>query len=131
MEISYLCPLLHVFDMNESLQFYCERLGFRIHEKAGEPNDLGWVWLKWKNTDLMLNTAYETPDRPTIPDPVRKSAHSDTAIYFGCPDVEEMYHFLLSKGLKPEEPKITSYGMKQLYLQDPDGYTLCFQWNID
>ena len=28
----------------------------------------------------------------------------------------------------PNNPIDTSYGMKQLYLKDPDGYELCFQW---
>jgi glyoxylase I family protein len=26
------------------------------------------------------------------------------------------------------EPKVAPYGMKQLYVRDPDGYGLCFQW---
>jgi len=25
-------------------------------------------------------------------------------------------------------PSVAPYGMKQLYLQDPDRYELCFQW---
>jgi glyoxylase I family protein len=25
-------------------------------------------------------------------------------------------------------PKVAPYGMKQLYVKDPDGYVLCFQW---
>lgn len=128
MEIQYLCPLLQVFDMNTSLKFYCEVLGFHIHESAGEKNDLGWVWLKRNNTDLMLNTAYETPDRPERPDTTRFAAHNDTILYFGCPDVDEAYQILLSKGLKLEPPTVAPYGMKQLYLHDPDGYGICFQW---
>jgi glyoxylase I family protein len=31
-------------------------------------------------------------------------------------------------GIKAEEPKVSWYGMKQVYLTDPDGYLLCFQW---
>ena len=27
-----------------------------------------------------------------------------------------------------KEPKVAPYGMRQLYLTDPDGYGLCFQW---
>jgi catechol 2,3-dioxygenase-like lactoylglutathione lyase family enzyme len=46
MQIQYVCALLQVFDMNKSLQFYCEILGFTIHESAGEKDDIGWVWLK-------------------------------------------------------------------------------------
>ena len=130
MQIQYICTLLQVFDMKTSLQFYCEALGFTIHQFAGEKDDIGWVWLKWETNDLMLNTAYETPDRPEKPDAVRVSAHADTTIYFGTPDVDAIYEDLLSKGVKLDPPKIAPYGMKQLYLTDPDGYNLCFQWAV-
>lgn len=130
MEIQSLCPLLQVFDMKTSLYFYCDVLGFTIHQSAGTPEDLGWVWLKRQNIDLMLNTLYETPDRPIHPDPLRNEAHADTAIYFGCPDVDDMYNFLKSKGFASKPPQIAHYGMKQLYLHDPDGYTICFQWAV-
>ena len=128
MEIQYLCPLLQVFDMNTSLKFYCEVLGFTIHEQAGEPDDLGWVWLKWNNSDLMLNTAYEKHDRPAHSEAARVAAHEDTCLYFGCPNVDEAYQALLAKGVKLDPPTVASYGMKQLYCFDPDGYQLCFQW---
>jgi glyoxylase I family protein len=128
MDIQYLCPLLEVFDMNMSLKFYCEVLGFTIHESAGDKDNLDWVWLKWKSIDLMLNTAYETPYRPERPDVARVAAHHDATLYFGCPNVDEAYQILLAKGLKLDPPTIAPYGMKQLYLLDPDGYNLCFQW---
>jgi glyoxylase I family protein len=58
------------------------------------------------------------------------AAHDDTALYFGCPDVDEAYQSLLAKGLKVDPPRIASYGMKQLYFYDPDGYNICFQWKV-
>jgi glyoxylase I family protein len=128
MEIQYLCPLLQVFDMSTSLKFYCEVLGFHIHESAGEKDNLDWVWLKWNNTDLMLNTAYEAPYRPERADAARVAAHDDTALYLGCANIDEAYQILLSKGLKLSPPTVAPYGMKQLYFHDPDGYSLCFQW---
>ena len=128
MEVQYLCPLIQVFDMNVSLQFYCEVLGFSIHQSAGEKDNLDWVWLKWNNADLMLNTAYETPYRPAQREATRVASHDDTILYFGCPDVDEAYQILLLKGLKLSPPNVAPYGMKQLYLHDPDGYGLCFQW---
>ena len=33
-----------------------------------------------------------------------------------------------SKGIALDAPQVAHYGMKQLYLKDPDGYTICFQW---
>jgi glyoxylase I family protein len=126
MEVQYLCPLIQVFDMQTSLKFYCEILGFTVHQSAGENPD--WVWLKWNDTDLMLNTAYETPFRPDQPDNARVAAHEDTILFFGCPDVQRAYDTLLSKGVKLNPPALASYGMMQLYFSDPDGYGICFQW---
>jgi hypothetical protein len=38
------------------------------------------------------------------------------------------YRSLRAQGLDVEEPAIRHYGMKQLSVRDPDGYSLCFQW---
>jgi hypothetical protein len=35
------------------------------------------------------------------------------------------------KGLDMKEPKVAPYGMKQLYVRDPDGYGICFQWKAN
>ena len=127
LEVTYLTPLLQVFDMPRALEFYCGVLGFEIVESAGPPGDMGWAWLRLGNTNLMLNTQYELPDRPAAPDPARAKAHQDTALYFGCADVDAVYRELKSRNVALDEPKIAPYGMKQLYLHDPDGLIICFQ----
>jgi uncharacterized glyoxalase superfamily protein PhnB len=79
----------------------------------------------------MLNTAYEEDDRPAVPDPARIEAHGDTILYFGCPDVDAAYRDLKARGIDVDEPQVAPYGMKQLYLSDPDGYALCFEWSSE
>jgi glyoxylase I family protein len=32
------------------------------------------------------------------------------------------------RGVATKEPKVAPYVMKQVYVSDPDGYNLCFQW---
>jgi len=128
-EIRGLAPLLQVFDMPASIRFYCGGLGFEIVGNDGKASpDFDWVLLRWNGAELMLNTAYERGQRPPNPDPARIAAHEDTCVYFGCPDVDGAYSHLQAKGIKSETPKVAPYGMKQLYLKDPDGYALCFQW---
>ena len=128
-DVRGLAPLLSVFDMPTSIKFYCEGLGFEIVATDNLPAPhFGWVLLRLKGTDLMLNTAYDEGERPPAPDPTRIAAHQDAAIYFGCPDVDGAYAHLREKGISTKEPRIAPYGMKQLYLTDPDGYLLCFQW---
>lgn len=120
-----LCPLIQVFDMDVSLRFYCDLLGFEIVEKS--PGG-GWAWLRRGDAELMLNTAYDDDDRPQTPDPVRLFGHQDTGLFIGCPDVDGAYEYLCSKGVGVSKPKVAWYGMKQMYLKDPDGFGICFQW---
>ncbi len=128
-DVRHLTPLLEVFDMPTSIAFYRDVLGFKIvmdDGKAVPDND--WVCLELNDVYVMLNTAYERGHRPTAPDPKRIAAHHDTCLYFGCPDPDAAYEYLRDKGVKLKPPSTAPYGMRQLYLTDPDNYNLCFQW---
>jgi glyoxylase I family protein len=132
-EIRGMVPLLQVFDMPTSIAFYRDVLGFEVISSTnpGPPSQddhFGWALLRLNGVELMLNTAYEDDARPPAPDPARIAAHDDTAIYFGCPDVDAAYAYLRERGVNVKAPTIAPYGMKQLYVADPDGFNLCFQW---
>ena len=117
-----LVPLLQVFDLPTSIAFYREVLGFELI--AGD--DSWWAMLKLGEATLMLNTAYEDAERPAAPDLPRMRGHADVALYFSCPDTDAVYAHLRGKGWDVNAPVITSYGMKQLGIKDPDGFELCF-----
>jgi glyoxylase I family protein len=131
-EIQGLSPLLQVFDMATSIRFYRDMLGFAVTGASpalsDNPVDVNWVMLQQCNATVMLNTAFEPEHRPAAPEPVRVNHHDDTCLYFECPDVDGAYEHLRAKGLELAKPKVAYYGMKQLYLKDPDGFGLCFQW---
>src|SRR5438270_11357323 len=71
-DIQGMTPLLQVFDMATSLEFYCGVLGFEIvaTDKTAAPNH-NWVWLRLNSVDLMLNTAYDCDERPPVPNASR------------------------------------------------------------
>lgn len=131
-EIQGVAPLLQVFDMLTSIRFYRDILGFSVVNTSpalsANPDDVDWAMLRLNDTTLMLNTAYEAEHRPSVPERTRLVSHDDTCLYFGCPDVDSTYLYLQSQGLKLKAPKVAHYGMKQLYLKDPDGFGICFQW---
>ena len=120
-------PLIQVFDMPKSLSFYRDILGFAVVAQSEPGDDFDWGMLKLDDMLLMLNTAYEKNNRPAVPDPTRVSAHDDTALFFECADPDAAYEYLRSKGFGVKAPTVTDYGMRQVYVSDPDGYSLCFQ----
>lgn len=127
-KVEGLVPLIQVFDMPASVAFYRDVLGFEIVAQSAPGDDFDWGLLRLDGAELMLNTAYERDARPAAPDAIRLAAHQDMALFFAARDVDGIFEHLRQRGVDARPPTVAPYGMKQLYLSDPDGYTLCFQW---
>ena len=127
LRIGGFATLLQVFDMPTSLAFYRDVLGFEVASDVPEDGRCDWMLLQLHGSELMLNTAYEAGDRPSVPDPARIAAHADTGLFFGCSDVDAACLTLQHRGVVVNPPVVPDYGMRQLYLKDPDGYEICLQ----
>jgi uncharacterized glyoxalase superfamily protein PhnB len=119
-----LTPLLQVFDMRTSVAWYRDVLGFEVLQTHEPDGHFYWAMLQLGNARLMLNAAYEDELRPPKPPSTK---HDDVTLYFACADVDAAYDHVLMKGVVVSPPKVAYYGMKQLYVKDPDGFELCFQ----
>ena len=123
--------LFEVSDMNAALDHY-RALGFVAIDRSPEIVDGGeryshWCWLRRDGAELMLNTAYETiAERPAAPEAAAKRA----CLFIGCDDVDALHAEFVARGVTCGAPKDAPYGMRQLYLTDPDGFGLCFQQRI-
>ena len=124
-------PLILVYDVPTAVAFYRDVLGFEVLNTSKPFDDakdnFGWVLLRLGSVELMLNNMYEDNARPAQPDEVRSRHHSDTVIYFLVRDVDKVYAYLLSRHLSVHPPTDTYYGMRQVGVTDPDGYSLVFQ----
>ena len=125
-------PLLNVFDMPRALAFYCNLLGFSIvsaspEVETAEGRFSHWVWLRFGGAELMLNTQYDSNERPMHPPNARSDFHGDTCLYIGCANVELAYRQLTERGLQAEPPKMAPYGLQLFSVKDPDGYVCVFQ----
>lgn len=127
LRIGGFATLLQVFDMPTSLAFYRDVLGFQAASEVPADDRCDWVMLTLHGSELMLNTAFEAHERPAVPDPARIAAHSDVILYFDCEDVDAAYAYLRERHVAAKEPAVAFYGMKQVYLKDPDGYEICLQ----
>jgi glyoxylase I family protein len=124
-----LTPLIGVFDMPRALAFYRDTLGFSVvfaspEVETAEGRFSHYMWLRFGQAEIMLNTQYDSNERPAQP-PENRSR--DAVFYIHCSDVELAYQELTTRGLKAELPKVAPYGLKLFSVEDPDGYTIVFQ----
>ncbi|MDB5340478.1 MAG: hypothetical protein JWN70_6097, partial [Planctomycetaceae bacterium] len=51
--------------------------------------------------------------------------------YFNCGDIDALHAEFAQRGLHLNPPIVAFYGLKQVFLTDPDGYELCFQSPVE
>ena len=113
-------PLLAVEDMDRSIDFYRDRLGFAMVGHAESKGHLFWCRLERGGSSLMLQRANEE-DGPA------EARGRGIAFYFVCDDADAMYTELSGRGMQLTPPSVADYGMKQLFVPEPDGYSICFE----
>jgi uncharacterized glyoxalase superfamily protein PhnB len=64
-------------------------------------------------------------------DNLRQPRGAGITLYIHCDDAQDVFLRLLERGMEVDPPITTFYGMKQVYVTDPDGYGLCFQNPVD
>lgn len=115
-----LWPLLFVEDLPRSLEFYRDRLGFETAGEAQADGRVFWCRLRRGGASIMLQQA-EAEDGPA------QSRGRGVALYLVCDDVDALRQEFVDRGVALGEPEITEYGMKQVFVPDPDGYSVCFE----
>ena len=115
-----LAPLLYVDDIQRSVDFYCQMLGFTVSARWEPEGKLAWCRLERDGVPLMLQQANEE-DAPAA------SRGRGVVFFFQCNDAGTLHAELSSRGLPLSPPEAAFYGMNQVFVKDPDGYELCFQ----
>lgn len=109
-----------VQDMQRSAQFYQETLGFEMVEQWTPDGKLSWCKLRRGGTAIMLQLACDEDGDPG-------SWPNGMSLFVHCEDADAVYAEFVARGADVKPPSVSFYGMKQLFLRDPDGYELCFQ----
>ena len=122
--IRQLWPLLFVQDIEQSIRFYRDQLGFTLANQADSNGKRFWCRLERGGAAIMLQQA-EAGDGPP------EDRGHGVAFYFICDDADAMFAELQSRGVKVNPPAVAYYGMKQLFVPEPDGYSICFESETD
>jgi catechol 2,3-dioxygenase-like lactoylglutathione lyase family enzyme len=125
--INQAVPFFAVPSMENSLRFYVDGLGFEMTHKWIHHDKIEWCCLQRGGGSIMLQEfRKEGPDARAFEGKLGEGI----AICFICEDALELYHELITRGIKVSEPFVGN-GMWVIRLSDPDGYKLEFESNTD
>jgi uncharacterized glyoxalase superfamily protein PhnB len=113
-------PFFMVSNMEASLRFYIDGLGFRRTKKWVVDDKIRWCWLEIGRAAIMLQEY--NPDSPLT----TAKLGQGVSLCFQCRDALAVYHDALSRGLEPQRPFVGN-NMWVTILIDPDGYKLDFE----
>jgi lactoylglutathione lyase len=120
-------PFFVVSNIQESLRFYVEGLGFHMTKKWIDDGILRWCWLELGGAALMLQQRRTEGHDASAP---AAKVGEGVSIAFQCQDALVIYRDATSRGLAAEEPFVGN-AMWVVILRDPDGYKLDFESPTD
>ena len=125
--LTQVVPFLGVTDMERSLRFYLEGLGFTLKNKWEPEGRIRWCWLTRGGASIMLQEFVTEGHGGQRPDGVLGQGVS---VCFQCEDAVALYHEFRSRALEPSEPFVGN-NMWVTCINDPDGYKLDFESATD
>jgi lactoylglutathione lyase len=125
--VTQVVPFFRVSEMNRSLRFYMDDLGFAMKHKWVVDEQLRWCWLQVGGAARMLQ-AY-TKEGPHASEPSGRLGEGDS-LAFQCPDAVALYREFISRGVEASEPQVGN-SLWVTCLSDPDGYRIDFESPTD
>jgi lactoylglutathione lyase len=109
-------PFFRVTNMEASLHYYVDGLGFEMTKKW-IPNDrIEWCWLQLGDAALMLQTFRKPPEQ---------RVGVGVSICFQCQDALQIYRDVTSRGIQASRPMVGN-ALWVTGMTDPDGYRIEF-----
>lgn len=116
-------PFFMVSNIEASLGYYVDGLGFRMAKQWIDEGKLKWCWLQHGGAALMLQE-YRKDRMPT------GRFGEGVSVCFQCSDALSIYHAAAARGIKAKRPFVGN-AMWVVSFSDPDGYKLDFESPTD
>ena len=125
--VSQAVPFFHVSDMERSLGFYVDGLGFELRNTWEVDGRVRWCWLAHGGAALMLQQFATEGHDSWAPE---GKVGEGVAIFFLCDDALAFYRQVKARGVEAKRPFVGN-GCWVVGLVDPDGYKLDFESRTD
>ena len=120
-------PFFGVTDMEASLRFYVDGLGFKIKnrwipapEERNPDGRIRWCWLQLGEAAIMLQE-FLSEHRP------KETLGTGASVCFMCEDALALYREFNSRGVKTRRRPYVGNQLWVVPVTDPDGYRMEFE----
>jgi carbamoyltransferase len=125
--VSEVVPFLAVSDMQRSLSYYVDGLGFTLQQQWVDDGKLRWCRLARGGAALMLQEFRGEGHDSWQP---QGKLGEGVTLVFICADAVGVYREAVVRGLRASEPEVGN-NMWVTSLTDPDGYRIDFESDTD
>jgi catechol 2,3-dioxygenase-like lactoylglutathione lyase family enzyme len=125
--VKHAVPFFGVTNVEASVRYYVDGLGFRMVNKWIHEGKLSWCMLQHGSAALMLQEFWRDGERTGRPE---GKLGAGVSICFVCQDALAIYREVLSRGIEASRPFVGN-GMWVTSVSDPDGYRLDFESYTD
>ena len=120
-------PFFAVSNIERSIRYYVDGLGFEMTKKWIDEGKLRWCWLQNGDAAMMLQEfRTEGDDSRTL----QGKLGEGVSICFICKDALAIYRDIKSHGIEASRPFVGN-GMWVTSMSDPDGYRIDFESYTD
>ena len=127
MNVKQAVPFFRVSNMEASLRYYIDGIGFKMTKKWIDEGKLRWCWLQLEGAALMLQEFRKEGHDSWVP---KGKVGEGVSICFQCEDALAIYRDITSRGIQASRPFVGNR-MWVTSLSDPDSYKIEFDSPTD
>lgn len=124
MTYTSLAPNLMVEDVETTIAFYRDTLGFEVTARMPEEGAPVWASVTAGAVSLMFQQRHSLGEE--LPQLMDQPIGATLTFYIGVNDADALYARVRDMAHIIKEPTTTFYNAREFYIQDPNGYLLGF-----
>ncbi len=119
-----LTPNMMVEDVNRTINFYKDLLGFELLANVPEEGQFAWAMMKRDGMEIMFQSRASLEEE--IPALKQRDIGGALTLYIEVEDVKELYTHLKESVTIVQDMHTTFYGAQEFAIQDCNGLVLSF-----